>query len=254
MIRSVGTGSAVWSTLLFLTLTGGASAQQSGLAEAEQTSPEAGPPRWEWGADVMLARPTGAFAEYVGEGTGFTVFGVRYVDRRRRVGLRLDAEVISYGSRTVRVPLSPSVPFVDVDVTTDNSIVSFALGPQVLFGGGPVRPYLRGAIGVSEFVTTTSVRSSGAVTPGALPFASTENFDDHTFLATAGGGLRWTLSRESRHPIGLQVGGVLTWHGMTSYLREGSISEGLNGETVVAPIRSETNLATLHFGITVGAR
>ena len=162
----------------------------------------------------------------------------------------MDLELISYGSTTVETPLSPTVPFVDVAVTTENAIGSLALGPELMLGGGSLRPYLHTSVGSSQFVTTASVWSSGS----AFPFVSTENFEDYTYVLTGGGGLRIVLSEKGPHPFALDLGGRYVRHGLTTYLREGGLREGPDGDVLIEPIRSRTNLMTFHLGATVGFR
>jgi hypothetical protein len=210
------------------------------------------PVRWEIGFNGLVADPVGEFGDYVDLGGGFNLFGVVYLGEGRSWGLRLDGTLIIYGSNTVRRPLSPTVPFVDVDVKTENTIASFALGPQFVFGQGRLRPFLHGSVGASQFATTTSVYGSGS--SSVQPFASTDNFEDYTFLLTAGGGLQIDLATARQHPISLELGADYLRHGLTEYLREGGIRELPGGGYEVDPIRSETNLMTYHLGLVIGIR
>jgi hypothetical protein len=202
------------------------------------------------GFTLITAHPVGKFADYVGPGGGFSLFGLLYMGDRRTLGLRLDLDLIVYGSNTVTRPLSPSLPLVDVEVTTENSIASLAFGPQLVLGRGRVRPYLHGSAGVSQFVTTTSVWSSG----NPYPFASTQNQEDHAFFLSAGAGVRMLLSRSSRHPLGLELGGHYLRRGLADYLVKGETQGGSGEEIPLETIRSETNLATFHLGLTLGFR
>lgn len=214
------------------------------------SSPYTGPPRGEAGLEGVLAVPVGEFADYVGLGGGVRGFGILYLDDQGTFGLRLDASWIVYGSTTVRRQLSPTIPFVDVDVTTENGIGSFGLGPHVMLGHGTVRPYLRGSVGLSYFATTTSVEG----TRDTEPFASSTNFDDTTFALIGGGGLRVVVAEARSHPISLDVGATYMRHGETEYLREGGLRETPGGGVEIEAIRSETSLATFHLGVTVGIR
>jgi hypothetical protein len=214
------------------------------------TGPDSAAVRRELGFTLITAHPVGKFADYVGPGGGFSLFGLLYMGDRPTLGLRLDLDLIVYGSNTVTRPLSPSLPLVDVEVTTENSIASLALGPQLVLGRGRVRPYLHGSAGVSQFVTTTSVWSSG----NPYPFASTQNQEDHAFFLSAGAGVRMLLSRSSRHPIGLELGGHYLRRGLADYLLEGKTQGGSGEEIPLEAIRSETNLATFHLGLTLGFR
>ena len=239
----------VW-VLLFLASFGPGSLQGQLVTMDPSSRPDSSSVRRELGFTLVGAQPVGNFADYVELGGGFSLFGVMKLGSRGGVGLRLDLDLITYGSNTVRVPLSPTVPFVDVDVTTDNSIASIAIGPQLVFGQGRLRPFLHGSVGVSQLATTTSVWNSGSTTP----FASTQNYEDHAFFVSAGGGLRIVLSDTRRHPLGLELGVHYVRRGLADYLREEGIYAGQDGETVLEPIRSETDLINFHFGMTLGFR
>jgi hypothetical protein len=218
---------------------------------AQMESPDTLPPptpRWEVGLAAAMAVPTGAFATYVGLGGGFGLYGARYIDEGRHVAIRLDVAWIVYGHETIRVPLSPTIPFVDVDVTTENGIGSIAIGPEVVFGGGAVTPWFRASVGISDFATTTSVKG----TSNEEPFATSTNFDDAALALSAGGGLRISLSRGSHHPTALDLGIVHIWHGETEYLREGGITTDASGGARLDTIRSRANLFAIHLGIAVG--
>ena len=223
-------------------------------AQASDPGPPTGPDstavRRELGFTLITAQPVGEFADYVGPGGGFSLFGLLYMGDRRTVGLRLDLDMIVYGSNTVTRPLSPTLPLVDVQVTTENAIASLAFGPHLVLGGGRVQPYLHGSAGISQFVTTTSVWSSGAT----YPFASTQNQEDHAVFLWAGGGFRILLSRSSRHPLGLELGGRYVRRGVADYLREGETQDGSGDEVPLEAIRSQTNLGTFHVGLTLGFR
>ncbi len=211
---------------------------------------EVGPVRGELGLDGVLAVPVGEFADYVDLGGGIGGFGVLFMDDRQLFGLRLDASWMIYGRSTVQRQLSPSVPFVNVEVTTENGIGSFAFGPQVMVPDGPVRPYARAGVGLSYFQTKTSVKG----TNNSDPFASSTNFDDTTFALSGGAGLRIGLAEADAHPISLDLGVTYLRNGRTEYLREGGLRETPGGGVEIDPIRSETNLIGYHLGVTVGLR
>jgi hypothetical protein len=216
------------------------------LAPAE----ERGAVRAEVGASGVLALPIGEFSDYVRAGGGLAASAVWYFDGNATAGLRLDGSWIIYGSRTVRRPLSPTIPFVDVDVMTSNWIASLGIGPQLMLRQGRVRPYLRGSIGFSYFATTTSVEGSH----DSEPFASSSNFHDVTFALAGAGGLHVFLADAEAHPISLDLGFGVVRHGLTAYLREGGLREGPGGSVELETIRSRTDLSTIHLGVTVGVR
>jgi hypothetical protein len=209
-----------------------------------------GPEHGEFGGGGLYAHPMGEFADYVGSGGGLYLFGVLYFGERRRIGLRLDGTLITYGSESVRRPLDPVLPLGDVEVTTNNSIGSFSIGPQLMIGRGTWRIYLYTAVGDAQFATTTSAWGGS----GAVPIASTQNFQSHTLLLAAGGGLRMVFRRERRHPLGLDLGTSYAHHGQTEYLREGGIQTPPGGGVEFDVIRSGANLATAYLGMAIGVR
>jgi hypothetical protein len=208
------------------------------------------PVRGEFGGGLVLAVPVGEFGEYVDLGGGISAFAVLYVDDQETIGLRVSGSWLIYGSNTVRVPLSPTVPFVDVDVTTQNWIGSLGFGPQIVLGHGAVRPHLHGSVGFSYFATTTSVEGSHS----SGPFASTTNFDDFTFALEGGGGLRIALVERRSNPLSLDLGTSFLRHGLTDYLREDGLVEAPGGGVEVRPIRSRTSLAKFYVGVSYGMR
>lgn len=209
-----------------------------------------GPVRGEASGVVAVAFPIGEFEEYVDLGGGVAGYGIVYFDDRRTAGLRLDASWLIYGSRTVRRPLSPTVPFVDVDVSTQNWIAGLGVGPQIETGTGALRPYLHGSVGFSYFATTTSVEG----THNTEPFASSTNFDDFTLALVGGGGVRVRLATARRNPLSLDLGVDYVRNGLTEYLREGGLRERAGGGVEIRPIRSETNLMLVRIGMAVGLR
>ena len=136
------------------------------------------------GGGFLLGRPVGDFAQNVG--TGYGVAGHLVLAIPEGVlGLRIEAAGLIYGSETVLVPVSPRVPRVFDEVTTENWIFGLTLGPEVMLRRGAVRPYAHAQIGFSYFSTTSEVAGEGDL----LPFARSTNFDDFTFALRAGGGL-----------------------------------------------------------------
>lgn len=196
------------------------------------------------GGSFVVAQPVRDFADYVAVGFGVGGHAVWKPVPGGPFGLRIDGDVLIYGSETRRYPL---VPLVDVDVTTQNQIVGFQLGPELTFGRA-VQPYLFGEAGFSYFATTSSVEGTNS----SAPFAETTNFDDFTWATVLGGGLRINLSdRQSR--VMLDLGARYVINGQAQYLREGSIQ--INGTDVtITPIESETNFVLYHIGVSVGLR
>jgi hypothetical protein len=207
------------------------------------------PPAVYFGAQALYGRPVGEFRDYVQHGGGFGVNVVWPIPGARVIGLRADGGFLVYGSERNRVCFSSTVGCrVQLDLTTTNSIAHFNFGPQLMLPDGPVRPYVNGAIGFSYFATTSSVEGSN----NNEPFANTTNFDDATFGVSGGGGVLIRLAR-GRTPVFLDIGTRYNGNGEVEYLKKGDIQDTPGG-IVFTPTRSEANLVTFQFGVSVGAR
>ena len=192
------------------------------------------------GGAFLMGFPVGEFKNFVDASAGF---GLHALGQSGVFGLRIDGSIISYGSETRRQPLSQTVRFITVDVTTENYIGSLFIGPQLSAPRGDLRPYLNAGIGFSYFATLSAV--SGTSDGGA--FAHTVNFDDFTFAAAAGGGLLIHLSKT----VFLDLSGRYMWNGQVRYLREGSITEAPDGSISFRPIKSETNILLIQVGVSI---
>ncbi len=200
--------------------------------------------RFQAGGDLDLALPQGEFGEFVQAGYGVGGWIALNLDRHGTVALRLDGNYLIYGQENRRRPLSPTVPFIDVNVSTSNNIYSLGIGPLISLGNGPVKPYLIGSAGFSYFATESSV--SG--TSNSTAFAKSTNFDDFTFSWSGGGGLRIRVSNKW-NPVFIDLGAEYHRNGEARYLREGSIRDNGNGTISITPIQSETNLVLLKLGV-----
>lgn len=206
-----------------------------------------GGPKALFGINLQLGFPQGEFREFVGTGYGVGGNLTWLFDRNRRAGLRLFFSWIQYGRTTERLPLSPTLPGLLVDLTTANDIYSFGVGPEFHLTSGGVRPYVHAAIGTSNFATTTSAEG----TNNTNPFASTTNFNDWTFAWYGGGGVQVQVSH-GRRPVFIDGGLRYQSHGQTRYLREGSITPTTGGGVTFTPIESKTDLLIMHLGVQLG--
>ncbi len=193
------------------------------------------------GASFNVGVPHGEFGDFVDASPGLSGFFVANFDRQGVFGLRLDAGALIYGSESYSVPLSSTIRRVFVEVDTDNEILSFFLGPQLTAPPGPIRPFLHAGVGLSWFGTVSSVRGIDS----GHDFARTVNFDDLTPAVMGGGGMLIALSRK----VGLNLSGQYIHNGRVSYLTEGGIEELPNGDLLLYPIESNTNLFLVQFGV-----
>lgn len=202
------------------------------------------PPSAYLGVDLQVGQATGEFSNYVQVSAGIGGSFLYTPVPDGAFGLRVGAMYLIYGSTTNRYPL---VPGITVDVTTNNQIAGLTVGPQLTFGRGALRWYVRGGIGFSYFATTSSVRGSG----NTQPFANSTNYDDFTFASEGGSGLLVALGRS--RTVSLDLGARYLNNGRVTYVTKDGVS--VSGNTlVVDPIDSEANLVVYHLGVLIGLR
>ncbi|MFN8581773.1 MAG: hypothetical protein U0163_12455 [Gemmatimonadaceae bacterium] len=206
--------------------------------------------RFEAGASVTYASPTGSFRDYVQQGIGLDGFFRVNFDSKGIASLRIDGGWLAYGRETKRVPLSSTVGGrILVDLTTSNNIVYAGLGPQLTVPSGPIRPYVNGGVGFAYFFTESSVEGSNN---NNEPFANTTNYDDWTLQWRGGGGLLIPLG--VRQDVALDLGVQYHNNGQVKYLRKGSIVDLPNGAIQITPIESQANLITVRLGVSARIR
>ena len=215
-----------------------------------------------------IATPVGAFKDHVDGGAGAGSGGV-FWGADGLVGLRFEGQFINYGGERHRMPLSPTLPYVDVDLRTTNSIFSGGLGPQIFLAQGPIRPYVYGTAGFAYFVTYTRVHATNR----GESIASTHNFGDFRWALAGGGGLSLRI-RGGAKPISLDMSASYRRHGMTEYLAGGAenlrqltrgewVAEYLagggaelrrltRGNWVADPIVSDANFMSYRIGVSFG--
>ncbi|HSJ23663.1 MAG TPA: hypothetical protein VK929_03190 [Longimicrobiales bacterium] len=202
------------------------------------------------GIQVVYARPTGEFRDYVRHGGGLNANMLWTPVRNGPLGLRADGGFVVYGSERHRVCFSGTVGCrVQLDLTTTNSIAYLNVGPQLMVPTGPVRPYANGAVGFSYFATTSQLQGSR----DSEAFASSTNFDDFTFAWLAGGGVLVPVSA-GRNVVMLDLGARYHNNGEVEYLTRGDIVDNPDGSISFTPTRSQANLWTVQLGVTVGVR
>lgn len=231
---------------LLATVLAGAGLALSAAGGAAQ-DPQA-PIRGFAGLDLLIASPTGEFAENVGTGAGLGLHGRLAFDETGIFSLRGDLGFINYGNETIRICVTQPCR-VTGDLTTSNNIFFAGIGPEIGAGTGAARAYANASAGLAYFSTTSSVEGSNNQNQ---PFASSTNFDDATFAWMAGGGVQFRVSGGST-PVYLDLGARYHGNGEAEYLRKGDI-EDTEGGVIINPRRSETNLWTFRIGISVGLR
>lgn len=199
-----------------------------------------------FGANLQVSFPQGEFDQFVGEGVGVGLHGTFLLGGSGHVGLRVAGSWIQYGRSSERIPF-PGLPGISVDLTTSNDIYSFGVGPEFQAGSGALHVYGYGTAGFSNFRTSTQAEGSS----NTNPFAESTNFSDWTWALAGGGGVMFQVAY-GRTPVWIDGGLRYQGHGRTRYLREGSLDTDNNGNVVLSPIESETNMLVMHLGVQVG--
>jgi hypothetical protein len=215
--------------LIFVAATGLASSNPStALAQVFALGPVdragAGAETWSFDFAGQMAQPIGAFRTQVDRAWGFGASVRRHFRSFAPLGVRLDAAWLNYGNENKRVPLSPSVNRVLVDMHTMNNIAVLTGGPELMLTRGPIRPYVYAFAGYSYFYTESSANDDN----GGGTFASTTNFDDGGWATGAGGGLRLPVRFKSVEAA-FDAGARLTRNGTRTYLRRGDIIDQPDG-------------------------
>jgi hypothetical protein len=196
------------------------------------------------GAYFMTLVPRGEFSENVtnnGYGGGGQ-FLIRIGSSPILAGG--DLGFVIYGSESFRVPISSTIPNLQVRVRTNNNIFlsHFVLRAQPRTG--PIRPYIDGLIGLKYLFTRTSVSDLS----DDETIASNTDLGDTTFSYGVGGGFQIPLTRGPESRIMLDTGVRYLRGGRADYLRRGSIQE-INGIPVLDIFRSRTDVLAVQVGV-----
>jgi hypothetical protein len=200
------------------------------------------------GGRLELAQPQGEFADAIDQGFGGNLHYIHRLDRDGWLGIRVDADMVTYGMERQRVLLSPTVGGrILADLVTTNNIATLGVGPQIGVPVGGLRPYVNGFVGVSYLFTSSSLQGDY----DQESYFDTTNFDDATLAYGAGAGLYVPL-RRGNAPISLDFGATYRNAGRAEYLREGDIEDNPDGTITLYPSYTDTDMVTFHLGITVG--
>lgn len=214
----------------------------AGSAEAQRP----GHPSGHVGISFIAANPIGDLGFFFDEGFGVQLEGGMPISEGGWLRLRTDLGFLVYGLERQRSCYSG--PFgcrVGLDLTTTNSIFFGGIGPELTIPVGPIQPYANGTMGFSYFATTSSLDD------GFDDFGSTTNFSDVVFAWKVGGGLRVRVGRGHR-PVWFDFGVERHDNGVADFLTEGDITDNPDGSIAIFPNRSEANLLTYKFGISIG--
>jgi hypothetical protein len=208
-------------------------------------SERAGIGRGIWSFDIggRMAQPVGEFRTNVSRAWGGGA-AVRYqFGRMPALGIRGDLALLNYGSERKRVPLSPTVNRVVVQQNTTNNIGLVTIGPELMVPSGPIRPYIYGFGGWSQFYTESSAEDEDQ----GYSFASSTNFSDGGGTAGWGGGIRVPL-RVGRGDVFIDGGARFTKNWTRSYLKPGDVMDQPDGSLTFNERRTVADFWQFHLG------
>jgi hypothetical protein len=211
------------------------------------------------GMGVMIGVPQNEFADHVNTGGGFGGEFL-YAPGAGPFALGAAFNFLNYGSETRREPFSTTIPDVEVDVTTTNSIILGHLMLRAQAKSGPIQPYVDGLLGFDYLFTETKIEDDDWDDDDYDDaIASTTNFDDTAFSYGFGGGCMvrvWQgdINKEEGEPKNMQVLVDMRCHylrgGEAEYLKKGSIRRE-NNKVHYDVTKSETDLLLVKIGVSV---
>jgi len=203
-----------------------------------------GPGRFQVGGDFVVAQPKGELANNIPNGYGLNLTGMFRLDPQGFVSIRGDVGGAQYGRESFRVDYFGVTGRVLLEVETTNSIAWGAIGGHLQIPDGWIRPYANASIAYSHFSTTSSI--SG--TNDSEDYASTTNQSDGTRAWIFGGGL--VIPFGNRYSLGgLNLGARYYYGGEAEYLREGDITDNIDGSITTNPQRSKTDMVVWQVGV-----
>ncbi len=202
------------------------------------------------GLHFDVADLTGDFGAQVNRnGYGLSGEGWLGIGRESPLAVGLRAGFLIYGHESEKVPLSPTLPDVWVDVDRDNNIVLGQLLVRLQAWQGDVRPYGEAFLGLNYLYTKTSVSSESS----GEEFAGSNNWDDTAFAWGGGGGLLFRVGKTRSGPIFVDVGATLVKGGRANYLAEGDV-EIIDSRVIYNLHDSYTDYVLWRVGATFGFR
>ena len=214
-----------------------------GSAEAQRRSAPGG----FVGVSFVAADAVGDLGAFVDQGYGLQFEGGAPMAADGHLRLRGDFGFVVYGLERLHLCYGRVGCRVGSDLTTTNSIVYGGIGPELVLATGAIEPYLHTSAGLAYFVTTSSLDDHD----GFGPYLETTNYSDLVFSWKVGGGVRLRVGRGHR-PVFLDFGVERHDNGVANFLTSGDIVDHPDGSISVFPNRSDANLMTFRFGVSIG--
>lgn len=223
-------------------LTLGAFLLTAGGAEAQRR----GGPGGFVGVSFVAADAVGEMGVLVDHGFGMQLEGGAPLAADGHLRLRGDVGFLVYGLERQYLCYGFSCR-IGSDLTTTNGIFYGGIGPELVLTTGAVEPYVHVTAGLSAFITSSSIDDHD----GYGSYFQTTNYSDVAASLKYGGGLRLRVGH-GRRPVFLDVGVDRQQNGVVEYLTVGDIVDNADGSITVYPNRTEANLTTFRFGVSVG--
>ncbi|MFC1791549.1 hypothetical protein ACFL0I_03685 [Gemmatimonadota bacterium] len=204
-------------------------------------------PRAGVGINFVVGQPMDEFADFVEAAYGGELMGRFALDPTGILSLRGDLGFMIYGYDSKRVCFQGIGCRVEARLKTSNNIFYGGIGPELALPLAWARPYANAFMGFGYFNTSSSLESLW----GDQDSFTTENFGDGTFSWGAGWGLELNVNRGGI-PVYLDFGARYHHHGVMEYLTEGDLVDNPDGSVTVYPNRTEANLISYRFGVTIG--
>ncbi len=211
----------------------------------EQHDEHDGGPGGSFGIGLVGANAIGDLGTVVDQGFGLHLAGGLPMGGDGHLRLRLDGGFVVYGVE--RLHYCGISCRVASELTTTNNILFAGVGPELVLSRGDVRPYVYGTAGISYFLTSSSLDDHD----GYGPYLQTTNYSDAVYGLRYGGGLRVRVGGH-RRPVFLDLGVERHDNGVAEYLTRGDIVDNPDGSVTIYPNRSDADLMTFRFGVSIG--
>jgi hypothetical protein len=198
------------------------------------------PGRFTVGADFAISQPKGEFANNVPTGYGFDLNGLFKLDPKGWIGLRADAGGVRYGHEHIDLGFFSGI---ELGLNTDNRIEFGALGLQLQFPDGWLRPYATASYAGVHFTTESCVSNPD----GLVQDQCHSNHGDWAGAGVFGGGLVIPFGKSSGS---LNLGARYHYGAKATYLRKGDIIDNPDGSVTLNVRSSKTDLVLWQIGFT----
>jgi hypothetical protein len=199
------------------------------------------PSRFTIGGDFAVSQPKGEFASNVPTGYGFDVTGLFRLDQKGWFAIRGDVGGVQYGHEHLGLGFF-GTGRVELNLSTDNRFGFGALGLQLQFPDGAIRPYANASYAAVDFWTESCV--SG--TDSSIEDTCHQNHGDWTGAGVFGGGLLIPFGKS----LGaLNLGARYHYGGTATYLKKGDITDNPDGTVTLNLRNSKTDLVLWQLGV-----